>query len=125
MRLGIRRLDRAVELERDDGIREGGLAVEQTGDLGKLARIVRQIAGVQPQSVRTEAGERRAREVALRLDLAASVTQGGQGIALMPIYQSQPTGYYQQQETVDYLCSIIVSTNSQNIIKEVTVAGCD
>jgi len=53
------------------------------------------------------------------------MTQGGQGVASMPIYQSQPTGYYQQQETVDYLCSIIVSTNAQNIIKEVTVAGCD
>jgi len=53
------------------------------------------------------------------------MTQGGQGVASMPIYQSQPTGYYQQQETVDYLCSIIVSTNAQNIMKEVTVAGCD
>ena len=40
---------------------------------------MRQVAGVQPQAVRTEAGERRAREVALRLDLAASVTQGGEG----------------------------------------------
>jgi hypothetical protein len=53
------------------------------------------------------------------------MTQGGQGIASMPIYDNQPTGYYQQAQTVDYLCSIIVSTNAQNIIKEVTVAGCD
>ncbi|HEX7389235.1 MAG TPA: hypothetical protein VF286_03930 [Acidiphilium sp.] len=56
----------------------------------------------------------------------AGMTPGGNGVAAMPMYQDdyQPTGYYGHQTALKYLCSIIVNTDTRNVITKATVIGC-
>ncbi len=77
-RLRLASLGRTFELEHDDSIGKRRLAVEQAGGFRNLARIMGQVMGVQPQGACTEASQRIARDIALRLDLAAGMVQRDQ-----------------------------------------------
>jgi len=54
------------------------------------------------------------------------MTQGGKGIASSPVYQDnyRPTGHYEQEKIVEYVCDILVLTDQRDIITKVNVAGC-
>lgn len=56
------------------------------------------------------------------------MTQGGNGIASMPIYENTEvaTGEYRpvQGMQIDYLCEILATTDMKDLIKTIQVTGC-